>query len=158
MEETKPEIVNAYKGEGKSRETREFTKTQWDNMSRDKAGWRPTAPEETAKPEGLNDGTGEEARLLEARERYEALFGRKPHPNTKIETLETQNAAELKRQNEQGNGADGKPKEPANNSGGGVPDGTKPNLGAGDGTADADKANDAVNKATDNASQAGAAA
>jgi hypothetical protein len=109
-------FINAAIGEGEHRRTREFTTTQWGLMGKDKGGWKPTAPTELAKPDGPDQKTADEVELVNARNEYEALFERKAHPSTKLATLKSQIAAELERQNKEGDGTDtgtGTPSKPS---------------------------------------------
>jgi hypothetical protein len=103
----RPKLDESGKVKAGEFDERDFTGTQWDAMGKDKGGWEVAKPSEATKGSNKPGGvapdaetTAAEAALLNARERYEALFERKPHHSKGLASLEADIAAELKKQNE----------------------------------------------------------
>jgi len=113
MSTTTDQPISAVKKVNSKEEKREFSPTQWAAMGKDKAGWKAAKPAEALLTDTGDKGKGADVALLNARERYAALFDKQPAPNIKLETLEAKIADELKRQNEGGDGSQKKSSAPA---------------------------------------------
>lgn len=147
MSKTDEQPISAVKGTGDNQQKREFTPTQWASMGKDKAGWKPATPTEALLTKKQGGASGADVALLNARERYAALFEKQPAANASLEALEGKIAAELAKQNAGDQGDQGK-KAKAAKPAPAVATGTLPpadaNTGAGDaagtgGDADASK-------------------
>jgi hypothetical protein len=95
----KEQPITAVKKVGGVDTSREFTPTQWANMGKDKAGWKPAKPAEALLTKKQDGAPGADVALLSARQRYAALFDKQPAANATVEALEKKIEAELAKQN-----------------------------------------------------------